>query len=88
MAFNFGLLRNWQKENRYTQVKAAECLGISQSFYLALIAGTKAPGFKTLEKICTKTGLKPADFIISDACAEEMRTKLESEKPIRKPRER
>lgn len=86
MAFNFVRLKNWQRENRYTQVIASQVLGMSQSYYATLIAGGKSPSFKTLEKICSKTGYNLNDFYISDEEALRLKAKIESERPIRKGR--
>lgn len=86
MAFNFGLLRNWQKKNKFTQVAASKHIGISQSYYASLITGLRSPSFRILEKICERTGYSANDFHVSDEEALLLKSKLEQEKPIRKPR--
>lgn len=86
MAFNFGLLRRWQKEKKFTQSRASRYIGISQSFYASLITGTKSPSFKTLEKICQRTGYSMNDFQVPDTEALNLKMQIESEKPRRKPR--
>ena len=86
MAFNFGLLRSWQKENKFTQVAASRHLGISQSYYATLITGARSPSFRILEKICQKTGYSANDFQLPDDEGAKLETKIEQETPIRKPR--
>lgn len=87
MAFNFIRLKNWQRQNRFTQIMASRTLEMSQSYYATLIAGGKSPSFKTLEKICSKTGYNLNDFYISDEEALMLKMKMESERPIRKKRQ-
>ena len=86
MAFDFSLLQKWQKEYRYTQSVAAECLGISQTYFSALVTGRRSPSLRTLEKICDKTGYCLNDFYISDDEALALKSKMDNEKPIRKIR--
>ena len=48
--------------------------------------GGKGQLLDEIEKICQKTGYSANDFQIPDDEAAKLKTKIEQEKPIRKPR--